>query len=168
MKRIANNLVFAIAGFIAGGALVKKVWLEKYHEQKAKLAVAENERELFYDWLLMKENGRSLADFFDKYNLKRVAILGMNRLGRLAAEELGERAVYCVEAENFSAVHERLTVYRLGEDPLPEADCMLLCDLEVKQSVVRNEFSGGVITLTEALQWDAENARDKAVWRRDS
>ena len=36
---------------------------------------------------------------------------------------------YGVEIENLSAVHEHMEVYRLGDDPLPPADCMVICDL---------------------------------------
>lgn len=147
-------LIGTLAGSIAGGMLAKKVWIEKYHAQTAELAEAERERDVLYSWLSVKEKGRSLTDYFDEHHLKRVAVLGMNRLGRLAIDELGERAVYGIEAENFAAVHERLTVYRLGEDELPEADCVLVCDLKYAGSGkdARPLLCGETISLAEALR----------------
>lgn len=144
----------ALAGSIAGGMLVKRVWLDKYHALRTELEASERERELLYAWLLMKRRERDLASFFDECGLRTVAVLGMNRMGRMAIDELGERAAYGVEAEDYNAVHERLTVYRLGEDDLPEADAMLVCDLactEEKRVAAQKAFNGTVVTLAEAL-----------------
>jgi len=147
-----------LAGSVAGGALVKKLWLAKYREQTAALTSAERERDLLYTWLLLKEKDVELKEYFSAHRLKTVAILGMNHVGRRLYEELqGQdelRIVYGVEAERFGAVHETLTVYRLGDDPLPPADCVVICDLEQtaeKAEAVRREFSGKVVTLAELL-----------------
>ena len=156
MKKTFSVLTSAFAGSLAGGALVKKVWLDKYHEQTAALAAAERERDLTYTWLLLEMRGIRLKEYMDAHGLKTVAVFGMSRIGRRAAEELGDAAVYAVELDHFNAVHERLTVYRLGDDPLPEADCMLLCDLErvpEKLAAARREFPGTVVTLAEVLRW---------------
>ena len=146
----------ALAGSIAGGALVKKVWLEKYRVQKTELRSAERERDVTYTWLLLYQRGVSINEYFDAHGYAAVGVLGMQRLGRRAAEALGDRAVYAVEADTFAAVHERLRVWRLGDDPLPEADAILVTDLEglpEKLVKLRREFSGNVVTLAEVLDW---------------
>ena len=64
--------------------------------------------------------------------------------------------VFGAEIDNFAAVHETLTVYRVGEDPLPEADCMVVCDLErvpEKVEAAKKEFQGDIVTLTQVLAW---------------
>ena len=147
----------AVVGALAGGAVVKKVWLDKYHVKKAEVTELETERELLYCWLQIREQGRSLANYFDGES--KVAVLGMNRLGRLAIDELGEYAAFGVEAEDFAAVHDHLTVYRLGEDSLPEADVMLVCDIrhiDEKLAALQEVYDGQILTLKEALNRIAE------------
>lgn len=155
-KRFQIAALSACGGAIAGGILVKRVWLDKYHAQNERLVTAENERDLLYDWLLMQKSGRRLTEYFDKKSIERIAIFGMNRFGRMAIDELGKRAAYGVEMDNFAAVHEHLAVYRLGDDPLPEADAILLCDISKiggKTEAIQREFSGPVVALPEVLSW---------------
>lgn len=51
----------AMAGSFAGGALVKRVWLNKYHAQKDELAEAQRQRDLLYTWLLLEMRGARLC-----------------------------------------------------------------------------------------------------------
>lgn len=150
----------ALAGAVGGGALVKKLWLEKYREQASALVTAVRERDLLYTWVLLKEKGVDLAEYFIAHDLKTIAILGMNRIGRRLYDELwdhnGLGIVFGVEAESLGAVHETLTVYRLGDDPLPGADCMVVCDLywsEKKMQTARREYSGKIVSLVEIMVW---------------
>lgn len=149
-----------LAGAAAGGALVKKVWLDKYRRQKDELNAAGRERDLLYTWLLLEQKGADLSEYFSAHGYKTAAILGMNREGRRlfdALEKNGEiSVVFGAETDNFAAVHETLTVYRVGDDPLPEADCMAVCDLErvpEKIAAVKKEFRGDIVTLTQILAW---------------
>ena len=149
-----------LAGAAAGGALVKKVWLDKYRRQKDELNAAGRERDLLYTWLLLEQNGANPGEFFAAHGYRTIGIMGMNREGRRLYEALRNRedvtAAYAVELDNFSAVHEHMTVYRLGDDPLPEADCVVICDIADipgKQEALRREFKGEIVTLTDVLAW---------------
>ena len=136
-------IAFSVASAIAGGSLVKKLWKEKYQKQKDELHIAQQEGNLLYRWLQLSQNGYG-----------SVAVFGMNREGRLAIEKLDDLAVYGVEAENLGAVHERLKVYRLGDDPLPPANCMVICDLgetPEKTALIQKAFSGMIISLEDVL-----------------
>ena len=148
-----------LLGAAAGGALVKKVWLDKYRKQKVDLDAATQERDLLYTWLLLEQKGARLEEYFQAYGYKTAAILGMNREGRRFFEVVNSEKVsivYGAEVDNLAAVHETLTVYRVGNDPLPEADCMVVCDLEKvpeKIVAVKKEFRGDIVTLTQVLAW---------------
>lgn len=167
MRRRTAVLAVAL-GAIAGGALVKKVWLEKYREQKNELEISDKEKDLLYTWLLLEQNGANPGEYFAAHGFKTIGIMGMNREGRRLYETLKERedvsAEYAVELDNFSAVHEHMTVYRLGDDSLPEADCIVICDIEripEKQEALRKEFKDEIVTLTEVLAWLIEKHRIK-------
>lgn len=149
-----------LAGAAAGGALVKKVWLDKYRRQKDELNAAGRERDLLYTWLLLEQKGADLSEYLSAHGYKTAAILGMNREGRRLFDVLNKNeevsVVFGAEIDNFAAVHETLTVYRVGDDPLPEADCMVVCDLErvsEKIEAVKKEFQGDVVTLAQVLAW---------------
>jgi len=167
MRKRAAVLAAAL-GAAAGGALVKKVWLEKYRRQKQELEGANQEGDLLYTWLLLEQKGAGPAEYFDAHGFKTIGIMGMNREGRRFYDALAGKetvtAAYAVELDNFSAVHEHMTVYRLGDDPLPDADCIVICDLTnipEKREVLRKEFRGEIVTLTEVLAWLIEKHQIK-------
>lgn len=150
----------ALLGGVAGGVLVKKLWLQKYRERGAELEAAVRESDLLYTWLLLDQRGARLDEYFTDRGCKTLAILGMNREGRRFFDALtdckGVSVAYGVEVDNFAAVHETLTVYRMGDDPLPPADCMVVCDLSgvpEKLAAARREFSGEIVTLSQVLAW---------------
>lgn len=149
-----------LAGAVAGGVLVKKVWLDKYRRQKNELGTISQERDLLYTWLLLEQKGADLSEYFLTHGYKTAAILGMNREGRRLFDVLKKHKKISVEfgaeIDNFAAVHESLTVYRVGDDPLPKADCLVVCDLErvpEKLAAVKKEFQGDVVTLAQILSW---------------
>ena len=149
----------ALAGAAAGGILVKRVWLEKYRGRKEELETAGRESDLLYTWLLLEQRRVRLEEYFTAHGYRTVAIQGMNREGRRLFDELqdsGVAAAYGVEIDNLAAVHETLTVYRLGDDPLPPADCAVICDLEriqEKAAAIGREFPGEVVSLAQVLAW---------------
>jgi len=166
--RKRRAVIAAALGAAAGGALVKKVWLEKYRQQKEDMAVTNRERDLLYTWLLLEQKGAEPAEYFTAHGFKTIGIMGMNREGRRFYDALAGKetvtAAYAVELDNFSAVHEHMTVYRLGDDPLPSADCIVICDLTdfpEKQEALRKEFKGEIVTLAEILAWLVEEHQIK-------
>ena len=155
------SLFFGITlGAVSGGALVKKLWLEKYRKQKVELAATSHERELLHILLKLKQDGVRLSEYFAEHNLQSAAVLGMGREGRYLLDELAKEqeitTAYGVEADYLGSVHETLIVYRLGEDELPPADCLVVCDLvrtEEKIALAQQEFSGKIVALEGVLEW---------------
>lgn len=159
-SNLAALLLGAAIGAVTGGKLVKKVWLEKCRKQKKEVAASRHEGELLYNLLKLKQEGVRLSEYFTGHNLQSAAVLGMGREGRYLLEELIEEkeisAVYGVEADYLGSVHESLLVYRLGEDKLPPADCLAVCDLNEtaeKAAIAQKEFAGTVVTLEEVIDW---------------
>lgn len=154
----AIGIVAVLVAMIGSGALVKKVWLEKYREQKAQLEVVRKEREQLHMFLELEQAGVEVSEYFAEQGIKSVSVLGMNREGRHLLNVLERESkvspAYGVEIDYLGSVHESLVVYRLGEDPLPEADCLVICDLvrtEEKVVAARNVFSRKIITLEQVL-----------------
>lgn len=156
-----------LVGSVAGGALVKKVWLAKYREQASALAVAEQERDLLYTWLLLTSRGISLAEYFSAHGIQSVAVLGMGRIGRRFIDEIQRQnnvtVQYGADAVCSGAVHETLMVYRLEDDVLPPADCMVICDLAyaIDDTIIQGKFSGCIVGLHQVLAWLLETYQIK-------
>lgn len=168
---LAGGLVL---GALAGGKLVKRVWLDKYCNQKRELSSSNEESDLLYRWLQLKEHGVRFSEYFVEKGLHSVAVLGMGREGRLFIDVLAREGevtpAYGVEMDYLGSVHESLVVYRLGDDPLPEADCLVGCDLvrtEEKMDAARKEFSGESVTLEQVLDWLMEKHNVKR-WQGQS
>lgn len=159
-KCIGVCICSLLVGAIAGGTLVKRVWLEKYRKQKAELIYTKEERELLYNWLQLREKGIRLTEYFVEKGYRSLAVLGMGREGCLFLKEIfreGEIApAYGVEVDHLGAVHESLVVYRLGDDPLPSADCLIVCDFvqtKEKMGITESEFPGEIISLAQLINW---------------
>lgn len=149
-----------LLGAICGGKVVKKMWLEKCREQHKEFIVASYERDILYTCLKLKQQGVRFSEYFIEHSLQSIAVLGMGMEGRYLLDELlNEKQVnvtYGVEADYLGSVHETLTVYRLGEDLLPPADCIVVCDVNQKGKKIlaaQKEFLGTVITLEKVLEW---------------
>lgn len=164
----------ALAGAVSGGILVKKLWVDKYQKQKAETKAACREREILYQLLQLKQRSIPFSEFFEARHFETAAVLGMGREGRFLIDELEKegrtKPAYGVEADYLGSVHKTLTVYRLGEDELPAADCLVVCDLnytESKLADARQEFGGAVVTLEDLLDWLMEKHKIRA-WRGQS
>jgi len=154
MKKGVEIFVSLLVGGVTTGMVVKKLWLAKYCQQKETLDILKRERDLLRRWLFLEQNDWKCSEYFTSRGFRQVAIFGLNWIGRHLADSLGTLAVYGVELDNPSAVHERMTVYRLGDDPLPWADCMVVCDLSwtvETERMVRNEFTTEIVQLEEVL-----------------
>lgn len=160
-----------LLGAVGGGMLVKRLWLEKYRQQKEELNRAEQERDLLHTWLLLELRGAQVSEYFIAHHYHSVAVFGMGPMGRRMADALGELTAYGVELDNLGAVHERLTVYRLGDDPLPPADCMVICDAvraAEKEKTASQEFPGQIISLGSVMDWLLEQysvGLNETVWK---
>lgn len=154
----AIGVVAVLTGMVGSGALVKAVWLRKYRELEEQLEIVRKEREQLHMFLELEHAGVEVSEYFTQQDIKSVAVLGMNREGRHLLDVLEREGkvspAYGVEAEDLGAVHRTLTVYRLGDDPLPAADALVVCDLveqEEKIKAVCGEFSGKIVTLSQVL-----------------
>lgn len=88
MKKTVAGLFSAVAGGIAGAAAAgsvfnKKAVQETQYAQKH-LAIMQ----IMNQWIIDKQNGKELSDFFLKNGYKEIAIYGMSYLGERLLDEL--------------------------------------------------------------------------------
>lgn len=127
MKKIGTSIISGLVGGIVGAAAArnmfnKKAVQESQYAQKH-LAIMQ----VMNQWIIDKQNGKELKDFFLANGYKEVAIYGMSYLGERMADELNDSDVtvkYGVDrnADNIYAPFEVLK----PNDILPDVDAIIV------------------------------------------
>ncbi len=127
MKKLGTGLISVIAGGIAGAAAVgnmfnKKAVREAQYAQKH-FAIMQ----VMNQWIIDKQNGKELKDFFVTNGYKEIAIYGMSYLGERLADELAGSDItvkYAIDrnADNIYAPFEVLQ----PDDTLPDVDAIIV------------------------------------------
>lgn len=158
-----NKLAAFICGALIAGYTVKRLWKQHYNAEKSRGDSEEKLKQLYYNWLLIKQKGVSLADCLREEGIANVAVLGLDPPGRRFIDELegsGITVVYAIEHNNPSSIHEKLEVYRLGDDTLPETDAVVVCTLRdflVIQDKLKRETKARVIALEDLISKTLKN-----------
>lgn len=87
-KTIISTLMGATAGAIAAGAAAKTTSSKIISAKSETLKKVHVLYNVFDRWLQIRQEGRTLAEYFKKYNYKTVAIYGMKELGERLIDEL--------------------------------------------------------------------------------
>lgn len=87
-KTIISTLMGAAAGAIAAGVAAKTTSSKIISAKSETLKKVHVLYNVFDRWLQIRQEGRTLAEYFKKYNYKTVAIYGMKELGERLIDEL--------------------------------------------------------------------------------
>ena len=87
-KTIISTLMGAAAGAIAAGAASKTTSSKIISAKSETLKKVHVLYNVFDRWLQIRQEGRTLAEYFMKHNYKTVAIYGMKELGERLIDEL--------------------------------------------------------------------------------
>lgn len=127
MKKGVLSVLSALTGAAVGAGTLgyQKV---KQHEQDFKV-IKKNEAilKMFNQWLMIKQEGKSIASYFEANNFKRVAIYGMSYAGERLLDDLkgtGIEVAYAIDqnAERMFADVEVVTV----DDVLEPVDAVIV------------------------------------------
>lgn len=117
----------ATAGVVGGAAVAGKTIgknADKYKEMSNKhLALFL----LMNEWLIAKQEGKSITEYFKKNNYKSIAVYGLSYVGERVLDELKDSGIevkYGID-RNAESIYSDVEVY-LPEDELPEADAIIV------------------------------------------
>lgn len=127
MKKFGTSLISVVAGGIAGAAAAgnmfnkKAVQATQYAQKHLAIMQVMNQ------WIMNKQNGKDLKDFFLANGYKEIAIYGMSYLGERLADELSDSEItvkYAIDrnADNIYTPFELLK----PDDTLPEVDAIIV------------------------------------------
>lgn len=88
MKKGFVGITAAIAGGLVGAFVVEKKETKTKNYQKERIDKFYGYFQLVNQWLLLKNQNKSLVTYFEQNNYKNIAIYGMGELGNRLYEEL--------------------------------------------------------------------------------
>jgi len=159
-----NISVFSIAAMIAVGLGVfifcqLKNWANLKKAEKAqvnKIMKYQSYYYLFGSWMVLRNKGKMLVEYFKNYNLKDVAICGLGRLGLCLYEELKNSDInvkYAIDnkAESYSYLGLKVIT---PEEHLEAVDVIIITKfIEYKKIVedLRKKTSCQIVSLEDVI-----------------
>lgn len=129
MKR--QTIIGTISGILAGSTVsyLFTTYMNKISikEKNNKINKFRGYYEILNRWLLIKQDGKTLEQYFLDNGYKNIAIYGMGELGNRLYDELKNSTVKVVYAmdTNYSVGYSDLDIKHL-EDELPETDVIVI------------------------------------------
>lgn len=127
MKSGISSVLSALIGATVGAAMVEKVAIT---QKKNLTDISDKHLSLFLmmnQWVKVKQEGKSLEEYFQRNGYKRIAIYGMSYAGETLLNELRNtdiEVVYGID-KNADAIYSDIDVLFL-EDELDEVDAIVV------------------------------------------
>lgn len=123
MKR--NNIISVVTsgviGIVAGGIATGSKFNQTVKETKDKERKMNSYYHLFNKWLMIRQEGKTLVDFFEQNQYKTIAIYGMKEFGERLFDELkgsGITVKYIID-KNIDGVYADIDVVTPDEELQP-------------------------------------------------
>lgn len=134
---------------------IAKAITSQENELERKLYRFQKNYNLMHQWLLLKEQGRSVAKYLQKKNYHLIAIYGMGINGKHLKAELNTREVRIVYGIDLkgAALHDDVPIYGL-QDEWPVADVIIVTIVDeypVIYKELRKKVKCPIISLDEIL-----------------
>lgn len=88
MKKSIISILSLIGGAAAGAGITGKIQRVKLEETQKMSAKHLKLFEMMNRWVRLKQEGKSLSSYFEKYDYRRIAVYGMSYAGETLVEEL--------------------------------------------------------------------------------
>lgn len=127
---ILSVLIGGAAGVAAGGVAVKTISSKKVSEMETMGAKVHQLYMAFDQWLRIRQEGKTLVEYFERNGYKTVAIYGMKELGERLYDELegsGIEVLYAID-KNADTIYADVDVVT-PEDELKPVDVIVVTAL---------------------------------------
>ncbi|MCM1157854.1 MAG: hypothetical protein NC300_09485 [Bacteroidales bacterium] len=128
MKKGMTAGVSFVLGIIASGVVMINFMRRMIDKRDKKVCKFKGYYSLLNQWLLLKQEGQSMAQYFADNQYKAIAIYGMGELGNLLYRELknnGRVDVKYAIDKNADNVYSELKVFDTADD-LPPVDVVIV------------------------------------------
>ncbi|MEF9997862.1 MAG: hypothetical protein RR717_02185 [Lachnospiraceae bacterium] len=151
LSSIITMIIGAIGGYFAGGML-----------NKGAVERASSELEKFKDyflfmnqWLMLRNDGQSLKEYFEHHGYKKIAIYGFAEMGNRLYEELEDtdiEVLYAID-QNADTMYADIQVVTL-EQELKKVDAVVITALRSFDAIadqIRPRLNCDLISLEEVV-----------------
>lgn len=140
MKKSVSALISLIlggaAGTVSGAAVTGKKYRERIHEYAE---LSDKHLALYLlmnEWVHIKQDGKSLSDYFEKRDYRKIAVYGMNFVGETLLRELENsdiKVVYAID-KNAERIFTDVEVI-LPDDVQEEVDAIVVTPISYFDSI---------------------------------
>lgn len=150
--------MFALSlGMLGAFAIVKVVRLERKRTAQQKIYADKHLNILknMNQWLILKQEKKTIKPYFEKNGYKKVAIYGMSYLGERLLDDLnalGIEVSYAID-KNASNLYSEIDIYA-PDDILPEVDAVIVTATYYYDEIVdtlSKKFNCSIISLEDIL-----------------
>lgn len=127
MKKVIIPALSSVVGAVAGGITVAKLSKDEQNRLKSLADKHLVLMKLFNQWMLTKQEGKSVVDYFHQKGIKTIAIYGMSYVGERLYDELKNTDIqvrYGID-KNADAIYSDLEIV-LPKDSLQEVDAIVV------------------------------------------
>lgn len=127
MKKGVMAILTTLAGGAAGAGAATRVWKKKYDEAGDVFHKMLEFYNIQNQWLILKQEGKSLAEFFKRNEYRTVAIYGMKELGERLYDELKDTEIkveYAID-KNADQIYAEVDVVS-PDDELKQVDVIVV------------------------------------------
>lgn len=126
-KRVFFMLISALTGAVIGAGAAGKVTVEKTEKAQT---LSDKHLSLFLmmnQWVKVKQEGRSLATYFEKNQYKKIAVYGMSYVGKTLLNELKDTGItvaYGID-KKVDAIYTDVEIISV-EEPMEDVDAVVV------------------------------------------
>ena len=155
MKKGIVGVFGVLAGAVAGGMGSSYFNNKVINEKQKKIDKFKGYYNMLNQWLMLKQEGKSLEKYFEDNNYKTIAIYGMGEMGNRLYDELKETEIevkYAID-KNAAGAYSELDIREL-EDELEEVDAVIVTAtfaFDEIEGELGNIFSCPIISLDDVV-----------------
>lgn len=152
-KRLAACL--CLLSGIVGGFTVGKMVSKNANQWKKDADKNFSNAILLNQWMKLKQSGKTLQDYFEKMDYKKIVVYGIGHIGERVLDELKDTEIQVIAAvdRNGRKLFAEVPIL-LPDEEIPEADCMLVTSAFFYDEIVNNmqeKISYPIISLEDVL-----------------
>ncbi len=122
-----KEIISLLSGAIIGAGTVRKIMYEKENEVQK---ISSKHLALFLmmnQWVKVKQEGKSLAEYFKKKGYKNIAIYGMSYVGETLLEELKNTDIHIAYGidKNAESIYSDISIVSI-DDKLQKVDVIIV------------------------------------------
>lgn len=155
---ITVAVVMAVAAvvFLCCQIQVRKSVAKSKKENIDKLKKYQSYYKFFSSWMILKNQGKKLSEYFEDHNYQNVAIYGLGKLGMCLYEELKSSNVNVKYAIDINAAHFSYLDFKVvsPESPLETVDVIVVTPFLEYEKIVdnlRKQISCKIVSLADII-----------------